>query len=102
MPWAWGTQFGGGLAGRGGHLLLPLWPFGIDNLNADWRSQRASMTNAGRNAQLIALEAHARSATKAEPTTCHLIANCFNVNWQPRRQSFDDDGEAWSVALAGG
>ncbi len=91
-----------GGARRGRHLLDPLRPFGVPDLDRDGRAERASVADAGEQADLVLLEAHAGTAAIAEATAGELPRDVFDRHAEAGRQALDDHDERLAVRLTGG
>ncbi len=86
-----------GGARRGRHLLDPLRPLGVPDLDCHRRAERASVTDAGEQPDLVLLEAHAGTAAIAEPAAGELARDVFDRHLQPGRQALDDHDERLAV-----
>ncbi len=90
----------------GRHLLLPLvgvpLPLGVLDLDGDRRAERATVTNAAHQRQLVLLETHARAAAVAKAAPRQLGLQVFDSDRQTRGEALDHDDERRSVRLAGG
>ena len=67
----------------GGHLLGPLRPFGVGDLDGHRRSQRAAVADAAQQGDLVGLEAHARPTAVARAGAGPARRRCR----RPRRAS---------------
>ena len=79
-----GQHLGGG-PGLGRHLLRPLRPFGIGNLDGHRRAQRAAVPDARHQGDLVSLEAHPRPTPEAEPPTGQFGGDIGSLHGQSRR-----------------
>ena len=84
------------------HLLFPLRPLGVADLDGDGRAERATVANTAEQRDLVLLEAHPRAAAVAETAATEFGLHVFDGDLETRRQTFDDDNEAFAMRLAGG
>ena len=94
-----------GLPRRRRHLPMPLVapePLGVLDLDRDRRAERASVSHAADQCQLVGLEALARTAPVPEPAASHLDLDLLDGDLEPGRESLDDDHQGLPMRLAGG
>jgi hypothetical protein len=89
-------------AGLGRHLLGPLRPLGVGDLDRHGRAERAAVADAAEQRDLVGLEAHARAAPVAEAAPCQLVGDVGCLDGQAGGQALDDDDEGFPVGFAGG
>src|SRR5207244_3979573 len=91
----------GGTRGRR-HLLLPLRPLGVVDHDRDRRPEGDAVADAAEELDVVALEAHAGTATEAEPPTGQLVADLLHGDGQARGQALDHHRERGTVGLTSG
>ncbi len=91
----------GDARGRG-HLLLPLRPFGIADLDGNRRAQGAAVADTAEQGQLVLLEAHPRSPAEPEAAPGQLGLDLLGRDRKPAGQALDHHDEALAMGLAGG
>src|SRR5205085_8199486 len=89
-----------GLAGRRRHLLLPLRPLGVQDLDGNRRAERAAVAYATEDRELVLLEPHARTSTEPEAAPTQLGLDLLDGDGQARGQALDHDDEAAAMRLA--
>ena len=91
-----------GGARRGRHLLVPLRPLGVADLDRHRRAERAAVADAAEEPDLVLLEAHAGTAAVAEAAAGELARDVFDRDGSPAGQALDDHDERLAVRLTGG
>ena len=97
----WVSTFDG-RARLGRHLLGPLRPLGVGDLDGDRRAQGAAVADAAEEGDLVGLEAHARTPAVPEATPGQLLGDVGRLDGQTGGKPLDDDDEGASVGLTGG
>ena len=91
-----------GGARRGRHLLLPLRPLGVVDHDRDRRAEGEAVAHAAEELDVVALEAHARTAAESEAAAGELVADLLDGDGQARGQTLDHHREGGAVGLTGG
>ena len=89
-------------AGVGRHLLGPLGPLAVGDLDGHGRPERAAVADAADQRDLVRLEAHARAAPVAEPAPGQLFADVGRLDRQAGGQSLDHDDEGLAMGFTRG
>ena len=69
---------------------------------ATGRAERAAVTDAAEEGDLVRLEAHARAAPVAQAAPGQLGGDVGRLDGQPGGQAFDDHDQGFAMGLAGG
>ena len=88
--------------GLGRHLLGPLGPLGVGDLDGHRRAERAAVADPAEQGDLVGLEAHARAAAEAEPAPGQLVGDVRRLDGQAGRQPLDDHDQGATVGFTGG
>ncbi len=91
-----------GRARRGRHLLLPLGPFGVGDLDGDRGAEGAAVAHPADQGEPVLLEAHPGSPAEPQPPAGQLGLDLLHGDGQAGGQAFEDDDETLPVGLAGG
>ena len=86
----------------GGHLLLPLGPLRVADLERHRRPEGAAVADAAQDGELVLLEAHPGPPAVAQPAPGQLGLDLRGGDPQPCGQSLDGDEQGPSVGFAGG
>ena len=96
-----GEDLGGGPGVRG-HLLLPLGPLGVGDLDGHRRAQGPAVTDPAHQGDLVGLEPHPGAPAEPEAAPGQLGLDLLDRHRQAGRQALDDHDEGLAVGLAGG
>ena len=80
----------GGESGVGRHLLLPLRPFGVGDLDGDRRSEGSPVSDAGHQGDLVRLESHTGPPSETQPAAGQLPLDVLLRHHQTGRHPLDD------------
>jgi hypothetical protein len=100
-----GPGLGQDLLGRAGvrrHLLGPLGPLGVGDLDRDRGAERAPVPQPPDQGDLVLLEAHPGAAAVAEAAAGQLVLDVGGAEGQAGRHPFDHDDDRATVRFAGG
>jgi len=86
----------------GVHLLLPLGPLGVGDLDGHGRAESAAVADTAEQGQLVTFEAHARATAVPQTPPGQLALDLLDGDVEAGGEALDDDDEGFAVGFAGG